>query len=130
MTVLAGGNLAADRRHPLARPVVVRLARFRDQSVIVGGNLSARRWSPPQRTLGNQSKKLFTGTTTDADGVAIGGVTVQAWRVSPQVLAGQVVSDALGYYLLPTTATDSQFLAAFKSGTPDLVGKTGPLTPT
>jgi hypothetical protein len=130
MSLIAGGTLAADRRHPLARPSVARLVRFRDLSVIAGGNLMARRWAPQQRTLGNQSKKLFTGTTTDADGVAIGGVTVEAWRVSPQTLAGRVVSDALGYYLLPTTATDSQFLAAFKSGTPDLVGKTGALTPT
>ena len=84
-------------------------------------------WRGPVARLawGSASRVGFVGTTRDAAGGRLAGVTCSLFRTSDKLWIMDVVSDANGDFLLQSWySPDTHFIVFAKSGAPDVVGTT------
>jgi hypothetical protein len=83
------------------------------------------RWARSYRQGNAASRVGFVGVTRDQYGVPVGGVTVQLFRTSDDVLMMELVSDVNGNFLLQSVSTGvGHYIVAYKSGSPDIFGTT------
>lgn len=74
---------------------------------------------------GTQTQKWILGQCLDASGVAIANATVKAFRSSDNYFCGQDVSRMDGLYYCPTQCVGvNHYIVAYKSGSPDIGGRT------
>lgn len=74
---------------------------------------------------GAGSRLGFVGTTRDAAGGRLAGVTCSLFRTSDKLWIMDVVSDVNGDFLLQTFySPDTHFIVFSKTGSPDVVGTT------
>jgi hypothetical protein len=96
-----------------------------DQAVDVG--MMQAIWSRPLARLawGAGSRVGFVGTTRDAAGGRLAGVTCSLFRTSDKLWIMDIVSDANGDFLLQSWfSPDAHFIVFAKSGSPDVTGTT------
>lgn len=74
---------------------------------------------------GGASRLGFVGTTRDAAGGRLGGVTCSLFKTSTKEWIMDIISDINGDFLLQSWYTpDTHFIVFYKSGTPDVAGAT------
>jgi hypothetical protein len=96
-----------------------------DQGADVG--LQEAVYSRPMARLawGNASRVGFVGTTRDAYGTPIGGVTCSLFRTADRLFIMDIVSDANGDFLLQSWySPDTHFIVFYKAGAPSIYGTT------
>lgn len=68
--------------------------------------------------------RTITGTTRDASGVALAGVTLDLFTTADDVKVASMISDAAGAFAFDATAAGPYYLVAYKAGAPDVAGTT------
>ena len=87
---------------------------------------SRGKWSTTvdDATEGGSQQKKITGNTLDSTGALLGSVVVQGFVTATDAYVGQTVSDANGWYSLPTPYVGQHYIVAYKPGSPDVAGTT------
>jgi len=95
---------------------------FSDQDVGWG----AARWSPWQKAArGVQTLKYIMGRTVNANGVALGGATIEAFLTGNNMFVRATLSDSNGNYEVGTEYPgNTHYLVAYYPGAPDMAGTT------
>lgn len=73
---------------------------------------------------GSSSRLGFLGTTRDATGSRLGGVTCSLFRTSDKAWIMDVVSNINGDFMLSTYDGTAHFIVFSKTGSPDVIGTT------
>ena len=81
-------------------------------------------WEWTKVAKGVHARLLVSGTTKDATGAALGGVTVDLYDAHTKTLVDTVVSDAGGAYVAGTPYSTAAFANAYLAGSPDVAGTT------
>ncbi len=72
---------------------------------------------------GASSRYAIAGVSRDANGSAVGGVTVNLFATASNLLVDTIVSDASGAFrLLTHLYPDTHYVTAYKAGAPDISG--------
>jgi hypothetical protein len=91
------------------------------QNILVATHFNA----PPAMEPGGNSYKSFQGITRDSAGAALAAAKVEGFVTGSDLYVGDVVSDAGGYFQLPTAqGAVNHYLVGYKSGSPDVAGTT------
>lgn len=88
------------------------------------GNVSDWCWEWTKVAKGVHARLLISGTTKDATGNPLGGVTVDLYDAPTKTLVDTVTSDAGGYYVTGTPYSTAVFANAYLTGSPDVAGTT------
>lgn len=96
-----------------------------DHNTDVGG-LMGIMWAHTLKrdAQGAGSRLGFVGTTRDANGARLAGVTCSLFRTSDRVWIMDVLSDANGDFLLSTFDGAEHFIVFSKTGAPTVIGTT------
>lgn len=92
-------------------------------SYLGGGSDSTGRWGAMPEAGGGAQMRKFTGITRTSSGTTMANATVQAFLTANDQFVREVVSDAGGYFELPSEyAATNHYLVAYKAGSPDSTG--------
>ena len=86
-----------------------------------------RKWGCPTANTdivaGGQTQLMLRGVTRDSTGTELGSCVVQAFRTSDDAFAGECVSDAGGYFAVPSKyGAVAHYLVCYKAGSPNVAG--------
>ncbi len=83
-------------------------------------------WDVPDYGWGGSIIPYFiNGQTLASNGAVLTGVLVEGFLTSNNMFVGSVFSNSLGNYTLPTIfASNTHYLIAYMSGSPDIAGTT------
>ena len=87
----------------------------------IGGGSETPRWGAMPEQSGSQSMRRFMGITRDSAGAVLGSSVVQGFLTANDQYLREVVSDAGGWFDLPSEFVSvNHYLVAYKAGSPDV----------